>query len=388
MRKVLKRNLSLLLAITLIFSSAVVGLNEVDFAGFFTVRAKAASSGNCGNNVKWSLSDDGVLTISGSGAMWDYNIWGDDTTAFHPPFVSSEIRKIIISSGVTRIGNDAFMGCENLTSIIIPVSVTSIGDSAFSYCTKLNKTYFEGTKDQWSNIYIGAYNGALLKNIVCGYRVPEIYGYALETPWVKAVNAVKGVAVSWNKVDNAIKYNVYCRRQCTSTWIYLGTTTNTTFVDKTACPTVSYEYSVRAYDANGLYSDYDYTKTAKILCVDTPTVIATNTINGIQIKWNAVLSTYYKIYRRVGGSSSWSLIGTTTNPTFNDTMKTPNFIDNDVKTGTYYIYSVRAVNTYYPSIYESHDYISAFDTKKTDTIQPITAPAAKVAKKSTGVQVS
>ena len=32
----------------------------------------AAKSGQCGDNVYWNLSDDGVLTISGTGPMWDY----------------------------------------------------------------------------------------------------------------------------------------------------------------------------------------------------------------------------------------------------------------------------------------------------------------------------
>jgi hypothetical protein len=31
--------------------------------------AKSIASGKCGNNVAWSLSDNGVLTIRGSGKM-------------------------------------------------------------------------------------------------------------------------------------------------------------------------------------------------------------------------------------------------------------------------------------------------------------------------------
>ena len=38
---------------------------------------------------------------------------------------------------VTKIGNDAFRGCEGLTSIEIPDSVTKIGDRAFAGCTSL-----------------------------------------------------------------------------------------------------------------------------------------------------------------------------------------------------------------------------------------------------------
>ena len=39
-----------------------------------------------------------------------------------------------IGSGVTIIGNGAFVGCGNLTSVTIPNSVTAIGRNAFSGC--------------------------------------------------------------------------------------------------------------------------------------------------------------------------------------------------------------------------------------------------------------
>mgnify|MGYP001644255787 CR=1 FL=1 len=47
--------------------------------------ANAEQSGRCGPNLKWHLTDDGVLTISGKGRMYDYNYrgyyvgaWGND----------------------------------------------------------------------------------------------------------------------------------------------------------------------------------------------------------------------------------------------------------------------------------------------------------------------
>ena len=43
----------------------------------------------------------------------------------------------IIITNVTRIADEAFANCKNLTSIKLPDSVTSIGDSAFSGCTGL-----------------------------------------------------------------------------------------------------------------------------------------------------------------------------------------------------------------------------------------------------------
>ena len=93
--------------------------------------ADAATSGTCGENLTWTL-EDGTLTISGSGAMsnGDYTLWSSNI---------AEIKVVIIASGVTSIGEDAFFGCSNLTSVTIPASVESIGNNAFYDCDSLTE---------------------------------------------------------------------------------------------------------------------------------------------------------------------------------------------------------------------------------------------------------
>lgn len=46
-------------------------------------------------------------------------------------------RNTVIPNSVTSLGNDAFRGCNGLTSVTIPSSVTSIGDRAFFWCSSL-----------------------------------------------------------------------------------------------------------------------------------------------------------------------------------------------------------------------------------------------------------
>ncbi len=103
----------------------------------FSDSSLAASSGTCGygygTNLTWTLDDNGLLTISGTGDMleFDYNStsnWRNNT---------SVINKVVIENGVTSIGSRAFEGCSNLTRITIPTSVTSIGNATFSKCTSL-----------------------------------------------------------------------------------------------------------------------------------------------------------------------------------------------------------------------------------------------------------
>ncbi len=91
------------------------------------------ASGTCGDNLTWELTDDGILTISGSGAMTNY------TFSNNAPWYtySDDVQSVIIEKGVTTVGNYAFCDCTSLTNITIPDSVTSIGNSAFEFCTSL-----------------------------------------------------------------------------------------------------------------------------------------------------------------------------------------------------------------------------------------------------------
>ena len=83
--------------------------------------------GRNGDNVTWSFTDDGKLTIEGTGEMGIYidYPWGS---------YQGEIKTVDIKLGVTNIGVGAFYDCSSLTSVIIPNSVISIGDDSFQGC--------------------------------------------------------------------------------------------------------------------------------------------------------------------------------------------------------------------------------------------------------------
>ena len=94
----------------------------------------AATSGKCGDNVTWVFSNDGTLTISGKGKMWDYGtthgyapwtIWSSRT-------ISDNLKRIVIEGGVESIGDEAFPGLDYVESVEIANTVTSIGAGAFS----------------------------------------------------------------------------------------------------------------------------------------------------------------------------------------------------------------------------------------------------------------
>lgn len=118
--------------------------------------------------VKAGLYDvDGVLLCT-----WEES--GIDVVAddLHSPFETNEASAyyvltntyptattVVISEGVTSIGNGAFYYCEGLTSIIIPESVTSIGSNAFQICTSLTDiTIPNNLSSIGSNVFYGCKN--------------------------------------------------------------------------------------------------------------------------------------------------------------------------------------------------------------------------------------
>ena len=92
------------------------------------------TSGTCGPNLTWTLQDS-VLTISGTGTMYDF---GSESAKAPWRIGERPISSVIIDSGVTSIGNFAFYDCDSLTSVEIPNSVTSIGDGSFEKCGELS----------------------------------------------------------------------------------------------------------------------------------------------------------------------------------------------------------------------------------------------------------
>ena len=98
-------------------------------------------SGSCGENVTWTLTADGTLTISGTGAMTDY------TYDSRSPWYSCRtyIKRVVMQQGVTSIGDRAFWDCSGLTSVTIPDGVTSIGGDAFSGCAALTSVTIPGS---------------------------------------------------------------------------------------------------------------------------------------------------------------------------------------------------------------------------------------------------
>ena len=132
----------------------------------FTI-VEANPSGTCGANLFWEYNPSTkTLTISGTGAMDDYNGYSSNApwNAYQ-----NEMTTVVIENGATTIGANAFsIYYPNLTSVTIPATVTSIGNFAFYYCpgltsitipeglTSIGNHAFQGCRALTSSINIPA----------------------------------------------------------------------------------------------------------------------------------------------------------------------------------------------------------------------------------------
>ena len=95
--------------------------------------SSADDSGICGEKLKWTYEEKtGTLTITGNGNMYNYS-----STQPSPWYsYALNIYNLIISNGVTSIGDFAFEYCR-VSCVDIPNSIVIIGKYAFSYCSNL-----------------------------------------------------------------------------------------------------------------------------------------------------------------------------------------------------------------------------------------------------------
>ena len=85
-----------------------------------------------GSVMTYTITDDGVLTISGSlrnGSL--------------VPFKSkAPFRHLVIEDGIESVGRENFMGLRELEELTLPPSVKTIESYAFSHCENLRRIHF------------------------------------------------------------------------------------------------------------------------------------------------------------------------------------------------------------------------------------------------------
>lgn len=194
--------------------------------------------GMCGDDLTWTLDEEGTLTISGTGEMYNYtetynSNYGYISTAPWGQLYQS-IKSISIGENVTSVGSYAFYGCSALETIFVTNSVTFIGDSALYGCTALTDIYFTNGGVDITRLRIGNNNDALFQARIhnnfsaitsgtCGdnltwtlyndgtlmisgtgemyrysYTYNTNYGYITTAPWGPYYQSIKAVNIGEN----------------------------------------------------------------------------------------------------------------------------------------------------------------------------------------------
>ena len=95
--------------------------------------AEVIEWGKCGEDLFWSVTDEGELSITGTGDMYNY----DSSLGKYTPWRQYKINKVSVAEGVTGIGNYAFAGLYYVDTVTLPNSVERIGNMCFYRCRSL-----------------------------------------------------------------------------------------------------------------------------------------------------------------------------------------------------------------------------------------------------------
>lgn len=114
-------------------------------------------NGRCGDDAWWYYdTTTHSLFVYGNGDMYNSCPWKN---------YKDSIKSVQIGDGIISIGKYTFEYCENLVTLSIGENVTRIGYRAF-YGTSLRDIYYNGTEEQWNNIYIDSYNESISYHMI------------------------------------------------------------------------------------------------------------------------------------------------------------------------------------------------------------------------------
>ena len=120
------------------------------------------------NEYYWELSEEGVLTVTGGGAMAELK----DS----PAWLECSFSQLVIGEGITAIPEDAFLCAKDLESVKLSSTVKSIGQRAFYGCEKLVDIDFSDVEKVDAMAFYGCMN---LKEFRLPETLTEIGNYAL-----------------------------------------------------------------------------------------------------------------------------------------------------------------------------------------------------------------
>ena len=164
---------------------SAVPLGMVDTAYAAETSGVAAQSyyvagGQCGDDLTWTLDSSGTLTISGTGPMYGYSLfknpWCD--SALRNSGISTRVKNVEISSGVTTLGAYALSACDSMVSVSLPETLLAVGESCFFSSTALHNISIPNSVRSIGDCAFSGCNG--LTRVTLGSSLKGIGGQAFK----------------------------------------------------------------------------------------------------------------------------------------------------------------------------------------------------------------
>ncbi len=257
-----------------------------DFSSIEALQAKVVASGNCGDNITWTLNDEGLLTIEGNGAMYSY--YSVDNVA---PWRELSVTSVVIGDGVTTIGDYAFYRKSDITSVTIPSSVTSIQQFAFCYCSGLTSVDISNSV---TSIGSYAFYGTGLTSVTIPSSITEIVNSVFDS-----CTGLKSVIIP----STVTKIGGYAFYRCTSLEkieclaVTPPACESTTFyeTDKSKCELIVPKGSVEDYKTADQWKDF-YSIVAGINGMSQDSKVTVSASNGVITVTGVAANTVVEVY--------------------------------------------------------------------------------------------
>lgn len=254
------------------------------------------------------------------------------------------------SSSSTNLSSPQITGCESLDSGV------RINWKAVSGAARY-RVYYYSSRNGWTKMGSVTTNSYIDTDVKSGgkytYTVrcvnsadtaftsdrgnSYVYTYNMATPKITDLSSTSaGVKITWGKVTNASRYRVYYKNR-SGGWTNMKETTGTTYTDDDVIYGGNYTYTVRCVNSSGRFtSDFNSDGWNFTHYLSTPKITGCESLsNGVNIKWNAISGAQkYRVYYK-NSKGGWTKMGETSGTSF---------VDDDVRSGYPYTYTVRCIN--------------------------------------------
>ena len=296
------------------------------------------ASGKCGDSATWTLDSTGTLTISGTGPMYGYSLhknpWCD--SALRNSGISTRVKNVEISSGVTTLGAYALSACDSMVSVSLPETLLAVGESCFFSSTALHNISIPNSVRSIGDCAFSGCNG--LTRVTLGSSLKGIGGQAFkECSSLSSIVIPEGVtAIEYSTFEDCSNLmEITIPRTVTSIgrWAFDGCygLSKVTFTGTRAQWNA---IDVKEYNDPLLSANITFAGSGPAA----PTVTGGNDAQGRPtLKWNAVTgAAKYEVYRARSRSGEYIKYSTVTGTSYTNIS----YIEN----GNTYYYKVRALD--------------------------------------------